>query len=218
MKIELVDRPFEILSLNREAGSFVGLASVFGSLVEAWIPTVFAPGAFAKTIRENSRRFRILYQHDVNEPLARPGLKRNASDILEESERGLVVGAKISETARGRDVITLLKDGVLDEMSVGWDPVKDEKLPISQVIAAGLLLSPEQYASWRPTELVRVVREARLWEASIVTWGADPMTVIEAAARNYSRRVDPSTVRAQNAKRLAQLTEAKRASAAWGRQ
>ena len=217
MQVELIDRPFEILSLNREAGSFVGLASVFGSLVEAWQPTVFAPGAFAKSIRENGRRFRVLYQHDGLEPLARPGLKRNPSDVLEESERGLVVGAKISQTARGRDVITLLKDGVLDEMSVGWDPIKTEQMSLDKVIAAGLLLNPEQYANMRPTELIRVVREARLWEASIVTWGADPMTVIEAAARNYSRRMDPATVRSQNAKREIQLAEAKRAAAGWGR-
>lgn len=45
----------------------------------------------------------------------------------EETEDGFVVEARISETERGNEVLTLMRDGVLNKMSVGFQPVKDRK-------------------------------------------------------------------------------------------
>ena len=45
----------------------------------------------------------------------------------QETEDGFVVEARISETERGNEVLTLLKDGVLNKMSVGFQAVKDRK-------------------------------------------------------------------------------------------
>lgn len=42
---------------------------------------------------------------------------------LREDEKGLFIRGKISDTQSGRDVQTLLKDGVLNELSIGYDAV-----------------------------------------------------------------------------------------------
>jgi HK97 family phage prohead protease len=164
-------------------GTFKGIASVFGSLVDAWIPTAFMPGAFTKTIRENGKRFRICYQHDLDHPLSRPGLGINAEDILQETSDGLLIGGKISQTACGKDVQTLLNDRVVDELSIGWDPIegKYELMPINQAIQQGLLKFPEQWAGKNLDEQCRIIREARLWEASFVTFAADNRAVVTEA-------------------------------------
>jgi len=45
----------------------------------------------------------------------------------EETEDGFLIEARISETAKGEETLTLLKDGVLNKLSVGFSPVKDRK-------------------------------------------------------------------------------------------
>lgn len=45
----------------------------------------------------------------------------------EETEDGYLVEARISETERGNEVLTLMRDGVLNKLSVGFQPVKDRK-------------------------------------------------------------------------------------------
>jgi len=42
-----------------------------------------------------------------------------------EDEKGLFVEGKISNTAEGRDVKALIKDGVFTELSIGYFPLKD---------------------------------------------------------------------------------------------
>lgn len=43
----------------------------------------------------------------------------------EETDGGFLIEARISETEKGDEVLTLLRDGVLNKMSVGFRPVKD---------------------------------------------------------------------------------------------
>ncbi len=45
----------------------------------------------------------------------------------EETEDGFVIEARISETPKGEETLTLLRDGVLSKLSVGFAPVKDRK-------------------------------------------------------------------------------------------
>lgn len=45
----------------------------------------------------------------------------------EETEDGYVIEARISETEKGNEVLTLMRDGVLNKMSVGFAPVKERK-------------------------------------------------------------------------------------------
>ena len=45
----------------------------------------------------------------------------------EETEDGYLIEARISDTDKGNEVLTLMRDGVLNKMSVGFNPVKDRK-------------------------------------------------------------------------------------------
>ena len=149
---EFVDESSPLLDLGElPANSFRGVASFFGGMIEAFIPSIIHPGAFAKTLDESQRRdkVKILLQHDIFTPLGLP-------TRLFEGGEGLVLEAKISRTRDGVDTLILMRDGVLDALSIGFDPVKFdfEELPDGTMI--------------------RNIREIRLFEISIVTFGADP--------------------------------------------
>lgn len=45
----------------------------------------------------------------------------------EETDEGLLIEAHISDTDRGNEVHTLLRDGVLNKFSIGFEPVENEK-------------------------------------------------------------------------------------------
>ena len=44
----------------------------------------------------------------------------------ESTDDGLHITARISDTARGRDAMTLIRDGVLDSFSVGFIPIDSQ--------------------------------------------------------------------------------------------
>ena len=45
----------------------------------------------------------------------------------ESREDGLHITARVSDTAKGRDAVTLVRDGVLDSFSVGFIPIESER-------------------------------------------------------------------------------------------
>lgn len=102
--------------LDEEQGIFEGYASVFGNLDSGG--DIVDPGAFARTLEENFDRIKILALHnDQLLPVGKP-LE------LREDDKGLYIKARISDTSLGKDVKVLLKDGVLNELSIGYDTVK----------------------------------------------------------------------------------------------
>lgn len=68
----------------------------------------------------------------------------------ESREDGLHITARVSDTAKGRDAVTLVRDGVLDSFSVGFIPIESER------DKAGITHR----------------RRVRLLETSIVSWPA----------------------------------------------
>ena len=155
---EIMSAAFALTESNDQERTFRGIASVFGSLVDTWIPTIIDAGAFKKTLSENGSRVKILFNHDAMEPIGKPM-------AMAETAVGLEVYGKISDTECGRDCMTLMKDGVLDELSIGFDPIKWE-----MVESAGM--SGEK-------TMIRHVKECRLWEFSLVPFAADPNARIQ---------------------------------------
>lgn len=115
----------------------------YGDIIES--------GAFNKTIQENRNRVKVLWQHDTNMPIGKP------IEMYEDS-RGLYVKAQISMTDIGKNAMILMRDGVVDEMSIGYDVIKDE------------------YKGRN-----RVLKELRLWEFSPVTFAANEKAKITSA-------------------------------------
>jgi HK97 family phage prohead protease len=134
-------------------GSFRGVASMFGEVIDAFMPTVMKRGAFTKTLQERSRSIPILWQHDIDEPIGRP-------TRIVETDEGLLLQAAISRTNRGRDALILMRDGVVGALSIGFDPVQFD------------------FEEQPDGSMKRFIREARLHEISVVTLGADPNALI----------------------------------------
>ena len=82
---------------------------------------VIVKGAYQKTIKENGARVKYLYQHNMMQPIGK-------MNELYEDEKGLVFVAEIPKTSLGKDVIELMKAGIITENSVGILPiVKQDK-------------------------------------------------------------------------------------------
>ncbi|HFK1735234.1 TPA: HK97 family phage prohead protease [Bacillus pacificus] len=85
-------------------------------------------GAFKRAI-ERAKEIRFLAEHDNEKILSST---KNGSLTLREDETGLWMSAKISDTSWGRDYHTLIKDGIIENMSFGmrvteqkWDKRND---------------------------------------------------------------------------------------------
>lgn len=137
----------DIKSLD-DGGSFEGYASVFGVVDSDG--DVIVKGAFGRTLA-SGKKPKMLWQHNPTEVIGK-------WIELSEDDNGLwVKGSLIMETQRGREAYALLKAGVLDAMSVGFNIV--EATPGEQ-------------------RRGRVIDDVDLWEISLVTWGANPEALV----------------------------------------
>ena len=132
--------PFEA-KVNADKRTIEGYASTFGN--KDYVGDIVDPGAFTKTIRERADRIKFLWQH--SDPLGKP-LR------MEEDSKGLYVEAYISNTTLGNDALELVKDGVIDRFSIGYDVLND---------------------SYENETKSRHLKELRLWEFSLVTFPAN---------------------------------------------
>ena len=106
---------------------------------------VISRGAFGKLIPAEAGRVRMLAQHAAEAPVGR-------WVRIEEDARGLRVrGEVFTDTDAGRNLHRLLAGGALDGLSIGFKPVRT-----------------------RRTRTGREIREADLWEVSIVTFPMAP--------------------------------------------
>lgn len=130
-----------------------GYAAYFGN-VDSY-GDIIEQGAFSKTLKENNNRVKVLWQHNTNEPIGKP-------IQMEQDSKGLYIKAKISMTDVGRKAMELMRDGVIDEMSIGYDIIKDEFKGKN-----------------------RMLKELRLWEFSPVTFAANEKARIT-SAKNFN--------------------------------
>lgn len=139
--------PFELkpLAVKLEAdasGVIEGYASLFGVVDQSGDKV--APGAFARSVaRRGASGVRMLYQHLASEPIG-------VWTQIKEDARGLFVrGRLLTDVSRARDVLSLMRGGALDGLSIGYRTIKAER---------------------GPGQSVRTLTEIDLWEVSIVTF------------------------------------------------
>jgi HK97 family phage prohead protease len=152
MEREIKSFGFEVRATDDN--HFEGYASVFRN-VDSY-GDVIEPGAFKKTITEHAKRVKVLWQHDPYTPIGKPV-------EMQEDNHGLYVKAKISQTDEGKRAIILMRDGVIDELSIGFNTVKDE---------------------WDKENNTRKIKEVKLWEFSPVTFAANDQAVITGVKSN----------------------------------
>lgn len=125
-------------------------------------------GAFTRALKKGND-IHFLAEHDENKILAST---RNGSLTLKEDEKGLLMTAEISDTSYGRDYHTLIKDGILRNMSFGFSVDKDK---------------------WRKLNdgtYTRDIDDLTLFEVSVVTNPAYPQSSISARGLNIIEDVE----------------------------
>ena len=123
-------------------GTFSGYASLFGK--EDMGHDIVLPGAFKPSLdRRGIAGIKMLYQHDPNEPIG------VWTEIYEDKAGLFVKGHLLPDVARAKEVLSLMRAGALDGLSIGFKTVKAR-----QDKANG----------------TRRISEVDLWEISIVTF------------------------------------------------
>lgn len=140
------------LSAVEADGSFSGYASLFGET--DLNRDVVLPGAFLRSLgRRGAACVRMLFQHDPATPI---GVWRE----VREDARGLFVrGRLMTEVAKAREVLALMRAGAIDGLSIGFRTVRgrtDAKTGVRQLI------------------------EVDLWEVSVVTFPMLPAARVSA--------------------------------------
>ena len=151
----------EIKDVNTASRTVSGYFAAFGNVDSDG--DVFQKGAFAKSLIENKERIMHLLQHNVTQPIGRP-------TVLKEDDTGLYFETPIAYTELGDDVLTMYKDGIYNEHSVGFEMIKSEPDQDGKY--------PTVQSRWNPGQEnpANVITEAKLWEGSTVTWGANQNT------------------------------------------
>jgi len=183
--------PFDY-QVKADGRTFDGHAAVFNNL-DSYRDRIL-PGAFVKTIKEGlpANRIKVLWQHCWDRPI---GLPLNMS----EDSTGLLVEARVSAVPDGDMALQLMRDKVVDALSIGYRTVKfnqtnpgDGTPPITDLV------------------------ELKLREFSPVTFGANDQALITGVKATETLRQilsdDPQAVAAF----LAELQEAQRKAKAAG--
>lgn len=123
-------------------GTFEGYASLFNH--EDMGHDVILPGAFAESLAaRGAAGIKMLFQHDANQPIG-------VWTRLEENARGLYAqGRLMRDVAKAREVLSLMRAGALDGLSIGFRAIKGRRDR-----ATG----------------VRRLEKVDLWEISVVTF------------------------------------------------
>lgn len=133
-----------IADVDAKKSIVIGYASKFGNLDSHG--DIVVKGAFKRSIDHNGKRVKTLMHHDPVQIVGKP-------TVMAEDEQGLYTETKVSDTSLGRDLLTLIADGVIDEMSIGFIPVREE---------------------YSKKEEVNYIHEVKLVEYSFVSLASNP--------------------------------------------
>lgn len=137
--------PFELKEIDSD-GQIAGYGSIFGNVDQGG--DIVMPGAFkasCERMRMTGRKLKMLWQHDPAQPIG-------VWDVVNEDDRGLrVQGRILSAVARGKEATALIKAGAIDGLSIGYRTVKSD-------------IRETERGSYRE------IKEAELWETSVVTF------------------------------------------------
>lgn len=136
-----LDKKFNIKSTT-ETGWFAGYASVYDHV--DYHKDVVMKGAFTETLQSSDTWPKMLWQHDPAHPIGR-------WEKIEEREDGLYVeGRLFLELPKAQEAFVLLKEGVVNALSIGFHIEKSRRL-----------------------NEARLLEKLKLYEVSLVTFPAN---------------------------------------------
>jgi HK97 family phage prohead protease len=111
------------LRANSDGRTIFGIAVPYNKeqRITSTMIEVFRKGVFSEVIKA-PHRVKLLRGHGENNVLGR-------ATLLKETDDGLYAEFKISKTREGDEALELVKDGALDQLSVGFMPIKNKKRP-----------------------------------------------------------------------------------------
>ena len=176
---EMIKRSFEIRATDTEKREVSGIAVPYNDTIDiggGWTER-FEKGAVDLTA-------------DVK-------LFRDHTDIIgvvtamEESDEGLLIRAKISETVLGNETLNLVKDGAIRSFSVGFIPVTDETKG-KEIIRKKVKLkevSLVAFPAYEKAEVLSVREETNQEEISMENTTPDYTSAIE-EVRNHAEELE----------------------------
>lgn len=181
--------PFEVKSTSGDGSTGEGYGNTFHAIDEA--QEIVAPNAFDDTLSDFLKNgFIGGLNHDWSQPIGKP--TKASVDA-----KGLLVGWNISDTAHGRDVKTLLKDGVITKLSIGYRVLGEEYLEDGEKVAAYWKqngYTPDTTDTAKAARGARVLTKLHLFEVSPVTVPAN-------------RHSDITTVKSFDSSKIARLSD-----------
>ncbi|QHC93861.1 peptidase U35 [Pseudomonas sp. R84] len=140
-----IEVPFEVKASD-DAGNFEGYAAVFNNVDLG--DDVILSGAFTKVKTTRGGRLKLALFHDLTRLVG-------SADFTQDSH-GLYIKGKVNlAVSYARDAYELMKEGTLDSMSIGFNTI---------------LAAYEE----REGRTIRIIKQAELWEASLVPFGMNP--------------------------------------------
>jgi HK97 family phage prohead protease len=183
---DMITRSFEIRATDAEKREVSGIAVPFNE-------TIDIGGGWSERFEKGAV--------DLN---ANVKLFRDHEDIIgvvtemEESDEGLLIRAKISETVLGNETLNLVKDGAIRSFSVGFIPVTDEKKDKTIIRKKVNLkeVSLVAFPAYDKAEVLSVREETNQEEISMENTTPDYTSAIEEVrnhAEELERRLDVIT-------------------------
>lgn len=145
----------EELKLAAGARTFTGYGAVFGN-VDAHGDAI-APGAFKATLAQHRAAGTtpaMLSQHGDWSGTGPNQMPIGVWTTMREDEKGLYLEGRLSDTPRGLEAHTLLKDGALSGLSIGY-------------------VTRKSTPGTKPGEARRTLTDVKLFEVSLVTFPAN---------------------------------------------
>lgn len=148
--MKIIGAPLEIKELT-DQGSFEGLASVYGNVDLGG--DIVEPGAFKEYVLTKDGSIRILDGHNTRAPIGK--------GKLTDTHMGLAIKGQLNlQVARAREVHALMKDGIVDGLSIGYDILPGG----AEVTEAG----------------VRKLKAIKLWEVSTTPFPMNQSALVSA--------------------------------------
>src|SRR5262249_33414158 len=177
--------PFEVKSVKASedgqyAGEFTGYAAGIHNIDR--VGDMILPGAFVEDLPRFLQEGVVCWQHDWMAPI---GVPLEAK----EDNYGLMTRARVSNTMQGKDAMTLIKDGVIKKLSIGYRVQSYDWVDRAGLVAylqtSGLALERReailrQYDEMELMELF-LLKKIKLYEYSPVTVPANPNATITTA-------------------------------------
>jgi len=180
-QVEQKQVEFEVKATEMDGGQYAGTFSGYAAGILNLDSTgdVIMPGAFTDDLGRFLKDGVIVWQHDWMQPIGVP------LDAKEDGY-GLFTKGRISRTPKGEEVMTLIRDGVIKKLSIGYQVQDYEMVDRNGLMAAAdRLAMPMEKRARLMSEFdtsgrrqVALLKKLKLFEYSPVTVPANQNAII----------------------------------------